>query len=688
MDEQKEIIDNTKIAGEIKQTSRTSLFQRLSTRFGFVARNTKDSKKPTYKIIQKPTEKQLSSKTPKEELDLISKLYNSSSMSSSVQDLFAEWMNDTQSTYANIGERQDRLNALTHLCDNEPLVMAAVELTANEVASLSNNQAAFQVVSENQEWQDATNDLLKNVWKYDAQKIFSLAWDIFLYGEAFEGNEVNSAGIVSIEGLRPNIIVERLEFDPAETANFLAQANAGSNDNSSTGFSVSLTAPTSGSFSNTNLNFNWNKSKKVYQSKDMLLKKYLDNLADTSSNEFFTTHLLGYRMGNDQMIAPWQVSHYRYHADTSEFKPYGQPPLLSALAAYKQLQRSLGLDDLRKMLSLPITQYKVKTGNTTTSRAFDIVNTVKEEFENVGLMSISSGLEGPSLCTNIWTSDDLVTIDRQSESTGSEAGATEEKLFFQNRVATATGIPKAYLDPAAEGFQMSGVALTSLFAPYRHKIEYIRNVICNEVEDKIRLHDAIQKKDTPDFVLTLNVNNPIDTNDFSSKLNLATTVLTTIAALLGVEEAVLPKSVKKDILSKYAGLSMEELDKYLNMLEQEGEDTDGVEIDQEAAEAGFGDFDMGGVGGGDEGPAESAGSDDLEESFYQSKKKQLLEKRYYSLKKEDLLYGLTEALGSFRGLNFYSHFSQDFNSKTNKDAAMLLRKSITNKKNGKSRIQG
>ena len=678
-------IDNSAIAQEIKQTSRTSLFQRLAARFGFTT-NVKEKDKPMYKLIQKPTEQQLSSKTPKEELDLINKLHAGRGMSSSVQDLFNEWMSDTQSTYANIGERQDRLNALTHLCDNEPLVMAAVELTANEVASLSNSQAAFQVVSENQEWQDETNKLLKEVWKYDAQRIFSLAWDIFLYGEAFEGNEVNSGGIVSVEGLRPNIIVERLEFDPAETANFLSQATTSGNSNSSTGFSISLTAPTTGNFTNTNLNLNWNKSTKNYRSKDGLLKAYLDNLTDTSSNEFFTKHLLGYRMGDDHMIAPWQVSHYRYHADTSEFKPYGQPPLLSALAAYKQLQRSLGLDDLKKMLSLPITQFKVKTGNSTTARAFDIVNTVKEEFENVGLMSTAAGLEGPSLCTNIWTSDDLVTIDRQSESTGSETGATEEKMFFQNRVATATGIPKTYLDPSSEGFQMSGVALASLFAPYRHKIEYIRSIICNEVEDKIRLHDAIRKKETPEFVITLNVINPIDTQDFTSKLGLAGTLLTTIAGLLGVEEAELPKTIKKDILSKYAGISAEELDKYLNVMDQEGADAEGVAIEQADAEAGFGDLDMGGV------PANSdidLGGDDIEESVYKNKMNRLLEKQYKALGQEDLLYHLTEALGSLNGRNFYSHFNTGFNSKINKTIAEGLKKIVTTpKKHGKGRIQG
>ena len=667
-------VDNSEIAEEIKTVSRTSLFQRLAARFGFAVQKDVDKKSkkaksaPEYKIIRKPTPFQLETHDTKQEVDLVSKLAMASKMSNTIQEYFEDWLNDTSNTYANISERQERLDALTALCDNEGLIKNAVTLVASETAMMS-EPTAFTVISEDNEWQDKTNDLLKDIWKYDTTVIYSLAWNIFLYGEAFRAKEISSAGIVGMEGVKVNEIVERLEFKPSMIANFFAEMG-GYGAGQSTGFSVNMNRPTNGSFGQTNLNFNFSTNKVSYKSKDELLKNYIENISDTSSNEYFTSHLLGYRIQNDTMVAPWQVTHFRFNAEVSEFWPYGQPPLLAALAAYKQLQRSMGLDDLKNLLSFPIYQYKVKTGNATTARAFDIVEEVKERYENVGLMSYSSGMEGPSLCTNIWTSDDLVSIEKVGGESSDNSGATDKLKFFEQRVSSSTGIPLSYLDPTVEGFQMSGVALIALFKPFRNLVEQIRNIIIREVEDDIRLHYSILNQDIPDFVLTLNVENPVATDDLSNKLQLADSILEAVAGLLGLEDkAQLPVTIKKDIISKYGGISKTELDNYEKILGEEG-----VEENAEGGEEG--DDDCGGDEGGDE----------VEEAAIRNKKKRLIETRYRSMGPEKLKYKLVEKMGELKTARGTSHFCSRTNSRFAKEITDFLKERYKLKR-GKKRIE-
>lgn len=658
---------NEKIGNEIKTATRTNLFQRLAARFGFGLNKTKNQS--SFTIIKKPTQSQLDSKSIKTETDLVNQLLKTGKLSSTIQDLFDDWVNDTQNTYANIQEREERINAFTYMCDNEGIIKSAVNLTASEVASLTSN-TAFNVISEDEEWQDEINMMLKDVWKYDQPTIYSLAWNIFLYGEAFQGREVSSAGIVGINTIKVSEVLERLEFKPAEVANFNMQAQAGSGGQS-TGFTVNLTMPTNSSFGASNLNFNFSPKRVTYKSTDNLLRDYIQNITDISSEEYFTSHLLGYRIYNDMLVAPWQISHFRFNESVSEFWPYGQPLLLSCLSAYKQLQRVMGLDDLKNLLSMPIHMYKVKTNGATTARAFDIVNTVKEEFENVGLMSTSAGLEGPSLCTNIWTSDDLVTVETvKSENSGGEG--TDKMQFFYDRLQIATGIPRSYLDPSADGFQMSGVALSALFKPFRTLVENIRGIIISEVEDTIRLHDSIRGVETPDFVLSMNVVNPVATDDIQSKLQLSDTVLDVITNLLGVEDkSQLPQLIKKDVLTKYTTLTSTEIDNYINILNKDG--LEKATIPSEELNADFGDA------------SESSSEEVVEEGYLRNKKNKLIEARYKSAKPTTVKYFLVEQLHKLDLTTTTNRFCEKCNSKSTAEEIKFL-KNNTKRKHGKKRI--
>ena len=637
--------DNSEIAKEIKSSSRLGLFQRAASYFGFSIKPSeinkdKDDKGREYQLIQTQKLNAFEGKPQSEALQDIEKIALQD-MSSSIQDLFEAWMNDTQNTYANIQEREDRLNALTYMADNQSYIKAAVVLTANEVSMVSDN-VIFTVLSDDPDWDEQINYLLDKVWKIDEQTIYDLAYDLTLYGEAFQGLEVSSAGIIGMEVLKPNEIVEKMEFKPVEVANFYAQCQA---NTGSKGFTANLNQMTQ-SYMQTNTNFQFNQNQKNYISKDELLKDYVENIADVASNEMFKSHLLGYRLPNDTMVAPWQVAHYMIGEHSSEFYPYGCPPLLSCLTAFRQAQRAAGLEDLRKMLSLPFTQYKVKTGGAGMARAFDIVSTVKERFENVGLTQETAGLEGPSLVSNIWTSDDLVTVETSSAGdAGTSEGTVSEQKYLDSKVGICTFVPRTYIDPNSEGFQMSGVALQQMFAPFRTQVASQRKIIRNVIEDLIERHCAIANIKVPDYVLTMNVVNPTDTSQISTKLQNAESVLDAVAGYLNVEKEKLPADIKKDILTKYGDLSPEELKKWAETLDRQGEVEPEVEVDQEDAEAGFGDDIGGGMGdfGGadDMGGMEEAPAEPTEESAIKQKKNKLVEARYKSFSTEDMVYLIT-----------------------------------------------
>lgn len=637
--------DNSEIAKEIKSSSRLGLFQRAASYFGFSIKPSeinkdKDDKGREYQLIQTQKLNAFEGKSQSEALQDIEKIALQD-MSSSIQDLFEAWMNDTQNTYANIQEREDRLNALTYMADNQSYIKAAVVLTANEVSMVSDN-VIFTVLSDDPDWDEQINYLLDKVWKIDEQTIYDLAYDLTLYGEAFQGLEVSSAGIIGMEVLKPNEIVEKMEFKPVEVANFYAQCQA---NTGSKGFTANLNQMTQ-SYMQTNTNFQFNQNQKNYISKDELLKDYVENIADVASNEMFKSHLLGYRLPNDTMVAPWQVAHYMIGEHSSEFYPYGCPPLLSCLTAFRQAQRAAGLEDLRKMLSLPFTQYKVKTGGAGMARAFDIVSTVKERFENVGLTQETAGLEGPSLVSNIWTSDDLVTVETSSAGdAGTSEGTVSEQKYLDSKVGICTFVPRTYIDPNSEGFQMSGVALQQMFAPFRTQVASQRKIIRNVIEDLIERHCAIANIKVPDYVLTMNVVNPTDTSQISTKLQNAESVLDAVAGYLNVEKEKLPADIKKDILTKYGDLSPEELKKWAETLDRQGAVEPEVEVDQEDAEAGFGDDIEGGMGdfGGaeDMGGMEEAPAEPTEESVIKQKKNKLVEARYKSFSTDDMIYLIT-----------------------------------------------
>lgn len=601
-------------------------------------------------------------KNPEEQLDDI---MNQTKLSDGIKELYKEWADDVQIGYDNFQERLDRVNALTFLYCNDSYIKSSTNLTAMEV-SKSSETNVFTVSSEDVEWDKKTNYLINKVWGYSVPMLYDIAFNIYLYADAWIGNEVNSAGIVSRQVLKISDVLEKMEFDPMHVASFVNEMKSnkqgGFTVNNFTGFNSSsgFNAMGNGATIYTNANAaekgNNGIQQHNYKSRSELLKDYLNNLSDTAAEEFFTPHLLGYRIAGDRMLAPWQISHIRYGEKSSEFYPYGCPALLPCVSYHLQEQRINGLEDIRKRLSLPLTQWEVDTGSEGMSRQFQMINMVKQRYENMGLAQSTNAVDFPNLINNVWTAKGLVTVTKTAPGEGGNADAANAALKrLDDKKMICTLVPKTYVDPSTEGFQMSGVALMQLFAPYRDLVENIRDLITKDCEDAIQLHYAILGEKVPEHTLTLNVINPNDDQALNGKLELAGKVLEKVAQILGVEAKELPSEIKADILARFGGLDPVEIEKWQKLFAQIGpEEEKAPEMNQEDLEGGFGDdmggadFSGGGIGGADEGGEDTGGAEEAGPAEESSKrkhignhlleaKKQLLLETYQSIK-EDVSY--------------------------------------------------
>lgn len=638
--------DKQQIKKEIlkaKNISRSSLFQRLAARFGFAISQKSGDKKSSYntkvqasdiKFIDFNPEIKGVYKTKKAEIDDIERAVLKSALSARTQDYLEQWLDNNMCSYDDIKERQVRINELENLYYNAPFVSSAVAMIAGEVVG-SNTDEIFEVVSEDIDFATKTNKLLNDTWNLKKPRLYSIAEDIWKYGESFLGASVNSNGITALHKLRPLQIQERFEFSMEQIDRF----------NGVGGDSTYL-----GKNNQTN-----------YKSRKDLFSQYKDWISDDSQEDLFKTWLLGYRGVDDSLIMPWQVVHFRYRIDSSEFFPYGKPPLLPCLSAFSLCQTEMGLNALRKYLSLPLTVYKVKTGNVSASRAFEIVNTVKEDYENSGLL-VEGATDGlPSANLKLWTSDDLVTVENVNSGAEASINNPDSLKFFENRVAQCTGIPRSHLDVTAENFQTSGVALSQLHMPFQRQVESVRATITETIVDVINLHYSINGISVPEYSLVMKTVSKSSTENMSQSLQIVDSVFEKVCLMLGVESAAeLPDEIKKDILTKYSPISDDEIDSWINIYDtspkkEVAPEAEGEGLDFGAprgAERGFSPPMPGGLnlGGADLESEEPSGNELPERRRIRAKSKKNLSeiiKRYKNIEKRTLLLEFSKKLGNF-----------------------------------------
>ncbi len=497
---------------------------------------------------------------------LLGSTYNSTNLSSSLERYFDAYINETTFSYADVQDRAKRINELTFMKTNDPIVARCVDCVADEATQIDIQTRILNIESPDLAFTKRTYQLLAD-WGVTPNVLHSACHDLELYGEAFWSQKVTPNGVISIKPIKVLGVRERLEFSPERMAQYLGERDGHMKSAASRSQKLATLIANFKTDANTD---------------------YAENFSD-----FFETKLLGFELEDGNIIPPWLITHFRFDAEHSEFFPYGRPPLLHCLAPFKQCFSTIALQGLARSMAFPITMYKVKTGEgLSPGKAFELVSTVREEYDNIGVSLSSSGSEVYTVNTKIWLPENLLEIDvKESKVDINFIGDLE---FHQNRVFIGTGVARGYIDQENHnGYGVSGKSLIEQSKPFSRKIFNIQTSCLEGIGSLIRLHYAITGEfdyNTP-FVLSMRL--PADEMDEDKRtarlnsLEMASDIMEMIKSTLGIEDSEpLPEDVIIDIMTKYSFLDPTDIQKWLkkaSILKLSGN-----EEDDEDSDSGFG----------------------------------------------------------------------------------------------------
>lgn len=496
-------------------------------------------------------------------------VFQSVGMNEKLEKLFNAYLSETTETYDNILDRQKRLNELTFACCNNVYISRACNLVADEATQQDEQDRIISIDSPNATFVEKTYQLL-NQWGITQNCIHSACFDIQLYGEAFWTHKIGLSGIEKINYIHPNQVMERLEFSPAHVATYLAQRDGWNSTDKSRGSKIEELVD-------------------ILKSSDSL--DQANNLADMFDNK-----LLGFELQGNILCPPWMITHFRFDNGHGEFYPYGRPPLIWALAPFKQLASTMALQGLARLHSFPIQLYKVKnTEGILPAQAFDLVNTVREQYDNLGVSQSTQGAEIYTVNTKAWVPEGLLNIE--SVKSECEIPSTDDIEGMRDDIAVACGIPRGYLDPSADYSGESGISLKEQYKPFARHVYTVQTTFLQGLGELIRMHYAITGEfdyNTP-FILSMSfpAQEVPDSkrSSQSSSIDLAKAVVELIQTVLGIDEdEALPEDVIVDVLSKYTFLDPTDIQKWVRLSSFAVKTTD--EEDAEDSEDDLGDADL------------------------------------------------------------------------------------------------
>ena len=553
----------------------------------------------------------------------IGSIFEKTPLASNLEKYFDSYLNDNMISYADIRERQARLNMLSDMYYNEVYIARVVELVADEATQLDAQNRILAVESPNLAFTQRCYELF-SLWGITAQRIHKVCMDLELYGEAFWANKITpNAGVVKIIPVSVNNVMERLEFSPEKMAKYLAERD---------GF----------------MKASQNRSAKVKALIDLIKANQAVNISENFA-DVFDTKLLGFELHDGLVVPPWALTHFRYDADSTEFFPYGRPPLLHCLTPYKQMWSTMTLQGLARMMSFPLTLYKVHVPEgTSPGRAYDIVNEVREEFDNLGVSPASVGSEVYTVNTKIWLPDGLLEIDTKENKI--DIGSVEDLELYMKRMASASGVPKGYLDPTEESWGTSGIALMEQYKPFARHVSEIQQNFLTELGALIRLHFAITGEfdyNTP-FILSMRFPakemSEEQRNGRTASMELTTSIMELLKTSLGLgDDEGLPVEVIKDILTKYTFLDPTDIQKWMSST-LANVAINGNNEDKEGGDGGdapdiFGGDDSGGDSGGG---GDDLGGGDAEMTFESMNREEMLHTKQVLRERSKFLKRMTE----------------------------------------------
>lgn len=557
----------------------------------------------------------------------IGNVFKQSQLTTTVDKLFNSYLDETSIVYSDIQERQERLSELRFAVTNSAFLSRACRLCADEATQFDDQSRLITIESPSVPFMNRCYELFSQ-WGLTQSRIHATCFEIEQYGEAVWANKVTNKGVERIIPLKTPSLLERLEFSPVHMAEVEAQIHNGQDLNKS-------------------------RRTKIDQLMNLFKERDKLNALNDDFADMYDTKLFGFEFEGDIIVPPWDVTHFRYSPDSSEFFPYGTPPLLFCLAPFKRSYSLWTLQGLARAASFPVQLYTVKgTEGVGVETAFETVNRVHDEYENIGVTPSSNSLEVYTVNTKIWAPEGL--MDLKILESKVDYNFTDDIELADDAVAFAAGVPRGYLDPSKEAWGISGLALTEQFKPFARHVYTIQSTFLEGLGNLIRQHFSITGEfdyNTP-FILSMRFPAEEMTderrNAKQSSIDLSTSIIELLQSVLGLEEGeALPEDVVSDILSKYTFLDPTDLQRWLRLsqiakasadtAEEEEAGADDADMDFEGGGDDFGGDDFGDEGGGDDfdvGGGDDMGGDDggsMEESrkyqYYLRTKKHLQEKR-------------------------------------------------------------
>jgi len=516
-------------------------------------------------------------------------LFSKTPFSDRLGKLFDAWLRDSTNGYDDLRDRQKRINELKFMYYNDPFISRVVQLAPDEATQITVQDRLIAIESPNPLFVERVYELF-DIWGITQQRVHGAFFDLELFGEAFWSNKITSKGVEKIIPLQVNQILERLEFNPTKVAEIIRNRQG------------SVMAAI-------------NRDQKM----GLLLDQFesLNNAEDFA--EMFETKLFGYVIDNDTIVPPWAITHFRNDADHSEFFPYGRPHLLACLSPFKQAASTMTLQSIARVLSFPVTLYKVKTAvGQSETEVWTQVNKAREQYDNIGVSPTGGSGEAFSVNTKMWIPDGLLEVTVQESKADIDFVADLE--IYIDRIAIASGIPKGYLVQEWGGFGNSAVSLVEQWKPFATHVHNLQSNFLEGLGSLIRLHMAITGEFDFTTPFTMAMRFPSEeASDAkqqarSATLDMATKIIDVISTAMGVEEGEpLPPDVVKDILAKYTFLNPTDVLKWTQKVSLDTISKKGKEEEEGGEEGGrggggggidFGGFGDTGGGEGEEAPAE------------------------------------------------------------------------------------
>ena len=292
-----------------------------------------------------------------------------------------------------------------------------------------------------------------------------------------------------------------------------------------------------------------------------------ENYCDIFDKKLFGFSMPGVDNGQDIILPPWAITHFRVDGD-GQFSPWGTSVLINTLAPFKQLISTIALQSLARVSSFPITLYNVKTSeNTDEARQFSTVNKVRMAYDNIGVSPMVGNSEVYSVNTKLWVPKGLLDVDVKKPEV--DVKFTDDMEMYQDRVAVASGLPRAYFEKGWGEFGDVSKSLIQQYKPFGRRAYTIQSAFLDGISDLFRLHFAISGEYDYRVPFTLSMKFPAEEESKSrldsqnSSIDMANKVVNTVKSAIGAgDDEALPAEVIRDIMSKYAFLDPGDLQKW------------------------------------------------------------------------------------------------------------------------------